>query len=663
MEKILNILHLEDDTNDAELVQATLGADGLRCNIEIVCTREQFRSVVERGNLDLVLSDYSLPSFDGLSALQVVREIAPDVPFILVSGTIGEEAAIESLRNGATDYILKHRLSRLAPAVNRALTEAEERRARHKAESSLEKERAFLKAVLDTIEAGIVVCDANGVLTLFNRAARELHGLPEQAITPEKWAKHYRLFQPDGKTLLEKEMIPLFRALQGEHVQDVEMMIVPRDGPARTVLASARPLPHTDGRNPGAVVAMHDITERKSLEEQLRLSQKIDAVGRLAGGIAHDFNNLLNVIIGYSDLALMDLIPGHPSRDKIEQVYQAGQSAASLTRQLLAFSRKQVIEPRVLEINVVLTEIQKMLRRLIGEDIELVFRMDAKEGLVKADPGQVEQVVMNLVVNARDAMPDGGTLTIETAEVDLDQDNAPWQTGFEPGPYVTLAVSDTGTGMSPTVQARIFEPFFTTKERGRGTGLGLATVYGIVKQSGGNICVQSEVGHGTAFTIYLPRTEEPAEVSASKEVVALPVGNETILVAEDEAVIRDLIHHGLSANGYSVLLAGSGLEAEQIARNYKGQIQLLITDVIMPKMSGADLARRLLDVRPELRVLYMSGYTDDSVGQHGVPSGAVAFLQKPFSMNALARKVREVLDAPERTLAGSSPAPAAATRG
>ncbi len=381
-------------------------------------------------------------------------------------------------------------------------------------------------------------------------------------------------------------------------------------------------------------------------EERLRQSHKLEAMGRLAGGIAHDFNNLLTAIIGYSDLALRRLHDNDPLRRNIDEIKKASNRAASLTHQLLAFSRKQVLQPKVLDLNEVVANMDAMLRRVIGEDIDLVTVLEPQLGHVRADPGQIEQVIMNLVINSRDAMPRGGKLTIKTGNVELDQAYSRSHASVRTGPYVMLAVSDTGTGMDPETQAHIFEPFFTTKEQGKGTGLGLATVYGIVKQSGGNIWVYSEVGRGTTFKIYLPPVAETVQSLKPAGTLAEPErGWETVLLVEDEGAVRNLIHGVLEMNGYTVLQADSGIEAIRICEEYEGPIHLLITDVVMPQMGGRDLAERLEASHPEMRVLYMSGYTDDAIVHHGVLDEGVAFLEKPFTPDSLARKAREVLDA------------------
>lgn len=393
------------------------------------------------------------------------------------------------------------------------------------------------------------------------------------------------------------------------------------------------------------ITVVEDITERKRLEQQFLQSQKMEAVGQLAGGIAHDFNNLLTAITGYSELSLARLPHDERLRNNLEEIKKAGGRAASLTRQLLAFSRKQMLQPKVLNLNLVVSDLEKMLRRLIGENIELRTVLDRDLGSVKADPGQIEQVVMNLVVNARDAMPHGGKVTIETANVYLDEEYVKHHVAIRSGAYVMLAINDNGCGMTAETKARIFEPFFTTKELGKGTGLGLSTVYGIVKQSSGNIWAYSEVGKGTTFRVYLLRVSEDAqEYKQRTELERAPRGTETILLVEDDETVRKLTRDVLQSYGYRVLDAAHGDAALTVCERYPKTIHLLLTDVVMPEMSGREVTNRIAAIRPEMKVLFMSGYTDDAIVHHGVLDANTPFIQKPFAPDGLARKVRDVLD-------------------
>lgn len=525
MKTPLRLLLLEDDPVDADLVAATLSEAGLECTAHRVDTRKDFLSALEAGDFDLILADYSIPGFDGMTALSLAREQAPDIPFLFVSATIGEELAIDAMHQGATDYVLKQRLGRLAPSVQRALRERDDRRERKRAEEAL--------------------------------------------------------------------------------VQS---------------------------------------------ERQFRQAQKMEAVGRLAGGIAHDFNNLLTVIMGYSHVLATELGRQHPLYGKIEETQKAGERAAMLVRQLLAFSRKQPLEPKHLSLNNVVSNLEGMLQRLIGADIRLVIRLDPGNGQVRADQAQLEQVLMNLVVNAKDAMPNGGTLTIETAQLELATTPLYHVDPLPPGPYVKLSVADTGSGMDRDTQAHIFEPFFTTKEEGKGSGLGLSTVFGIVTQSGGAIDVTSRVAHGTKFDIFFPRVAADVHTASSPQASPEPVGgHETILLVEDDASVRILLRDALRKLGYRVIEAKQGLEACLLASQELDRLDLLLTDMVMPGMGGRELAQHLMTIKPELRILFMSGFTDDVGILAGHEQGTSGFLQKPFTPELLARTVRKILDAPSNT--------------
>ncbi|MGA9770646.1 MAG: response regulator [Blastocatellia bacterium] len=416
-----------------------------------------------------------------------------------------------------------------------------------------------------------------------------------------------------------------------------------KSGEVRVALASSEII-HLNGDR-CILTATNDITEHRRLEEQLLQSQKMESIGRLAGGVAHDFNNLLTAIIGYSQLLLRRLDKNDPSFPEVEEIMKSGQSAAALTSQLLAFSRKQVVQPQVLDLNTIVANIEKMLRRLIGEDVELTTMLEPQLVSIKADPNHIEQILLNLAVNARDAMPEGGKLMIETANVYLDESYANQHIGAEAGRYVMLAVSDTGIGMNKQTQSQIFEPFFTTKEKGKGTGLGLSTVYGIVKQSEGNIWVYSEPGHGTIFKVYLPQCDESVDPSCSNETLSRAVGgSETVLLVEDERAVRKLTRKILEESGYQVLEATHADEAVTISNDHEGAIHMMITDMVMPHTNGHDLAERLSALRPEMKLLYMSGYTENRAIDKILKNQAIAFLEKPFSVEGLLNKVRNVLN-------------------
>jgi PAS domain S-box-containing protein len=457
---------------------------------------------------------------------------------------------------------------------------------------------------------------------------------------------------PDDRPQLEEAAREAFRGGAGKRI---EYRMRHKDGTWRVLESTASPVRNAEGQVEKLVIVNRDITDRKKLEEQFRQAQKMEAVGRLSGGVAHDFNNLLGVIIGYGEILQEGLPAEHALRRSADEILAAGRRAAGLTRQLLAFSRQQVLEPRVLDLNHVVRDMESMLRRLIGEDVELTSKLEAKLGTTKADPGQLEQVIMNLAVNARDAMPEGGKLIIETANTEMDElfvRRYPYP--VQPGLYIRLTVSDTGSGMDPATRARIFEPFFTTKAKGQGTGLGLSMVYGVVKQSGGYIDVYSEPGLGTTFKIYLPRVDE-AIVPVKPETALSKTlrGTETVLLVEDEAALRTLTSSVLEACGYTVLEAKHGGEALDISQHHEGPIDLLLTDVVMPGISGRVLADQLVQLRPKIKVVYMSGYTGQTVGAHGILDPGSLFLQKPFTRDALARKLREAMDGGQKSSSAS----------
>jgi PAS domain S-box-containing protein len=517
--------------------------------------------------------------------------------------------------------------------VNRDVTE------RKRAAEALFRSETSFRSVVEDAPYGIYRASLTGKLLLVNSALATMLGYESQEeLLKINLATDIYRDPKEHQRLIA--MLPY-----DENFKDLEVEWKRKDGTPITVRCSGWPAKDASGAVTYLEVFAEDVTERRVLERQLRMAQKMEAVGRLSGGIAHDFNNLLGVIMGYSQVLKRTLGPQSPSYEHAEEIEKASQRAVSLTRQLLAFSRQQVLEPVILNLNALVTDMEKMLPRLIGEDIELTLRMDSELGQVKADPSQIEQVIMNLAVNARDAMPDGGKLTVQTANVVLDAVYARQHPGAKPGSYVMLAVTDTGTGMDPETQARIFEPFFTTKERDKGTGLGLATVYGVVKQSGGYIGVESEKGKGASFKVYLPRVEQAAAIPEGNSA-ALPSarGSETILLVEDAAPLLKLAHMFLKESGYNVLTAANGTEALEVARDHVGPIHLLLTDVVMPGMNGRVLAERLTPRQPGMKVVYMSGYTDSFIAGHGVLEAGTHLIHKPFTAEVLTQKVRELLD-------------------
>jgi PAS domain S-box-containing protein len=496
-----------------------------------------------------------------------------------------------------------------------------------------------LAAIVESSDDAIVGMTLDGVVRSWNRGAEQLYGYsasemvgrPISAIIPAD--------------CLEELPTATDRLRRGESIRQYETVRVTKEGARLNVLITLSPIRDPAGTIVGVSKVTRDITERKRLEDQLRQAQKMEAIGQLAGGIAHDFNNLLTAILGYANMVRDNLAADDPRRRDVDEIVRAGDRAAALTRQLLAFGRKQVLQPQLVDLNALITDTSQMLRRLIGEHITLETKLTQDLGLVRADPGQIEQIVINLAINARDAMPDGGRLSIETVNVALDQSYARMHVVVRPGPYVMLAVTDTGLGMDEETKRRAFEPFFTTKERGHGTGLGLATVHGIVEQSGGYVWVYSEVGHGTTFKVYLPQAEGAAAAPRPAVADVPPVGSETVLLVEDEEAVRFLTRALLERAGYQVLECATPAEAEAQFDGRAQSVDLLLTDVIMPGSTGPALFERLAARRPALKVLYMSGYTDDTILRNGVSDRPAAFLEKPFTVDGLLRKVREVLDA------------------
>ncbi len=805
MNERINILHLEDDQDYADLIRELLVREGIDASIQLVSTREDFTRALSTDNFDLILADYTLPTWNGIQALNLAKEKSPGTPFLLVSGTVAENVAIESMRGGATDYVFKHFPERLGPAVQRAIRETEERARRKVMErqatilASLgrslstvtrpdeaarvimqsadqmfsmdsftldlyEAEPDLMRPVLnvDTINGqrtevrtsgktnkpsararrvmqngrelirrsdgielltdaipfgdtsrcsesvmvaplrdgekviGVVSVqsytpnaytpnDLDGFQTLVDYCGGALHRIRGEQIVRESEQQFGDLFEgsPDailvedlegnvldvnpagcllhglarenivGKNFLE--LFPpdkrdaakiLFSKLSSEEISRAESERWTADGKATPVEIRAGRIPYR-GR-PAVLLHVRDVSNQKRLEEQFRQAQKMEAIGQLAGGVAHDFNNLLTVIHGHASLLLLDA-RNQDSADSSQQIVEAVNRAAALTKQLLAFSRRQVLDTRRLDMNEVVSHMGAMLGRLLGEDVALRVRYWQSPAPVQADRGMMEQILLNLAVNARDAMLKGGQLNIQISAVDVDREYLERQPQARVGRFVLLSVGDTGTGIPPEVLPRIFEPFFTTKEVGKGTGLGLATVYGIVKQHHGWIEIETETGRGTTFKVYLPSLEDVAcELAAKTVEPAVRGGNECILIVEDEKPVRELVSTLLRRRGYRVLEAESGQKALGVWNENKGQIDLVLTDMVMPdRMTGWELAEKLQAERPGLKVIFTSGYSAEVVGREFVLQVGVNYLPKPYHPHTLARTIRERLDSKE----------------
>ena len=634
----IRILLLEDCNTDAQLVEVELRRAGLDFIERRAVIRRDFERALREFHPDIIIADHRLPQFSGIAALHLVRQHAPDVPFILLTGSLDEETAVEYMKAGATDYVLKGRMDRLGPAVQGAL---ERHRAAERMKQQLREREEYFKSLIEQAMDIIAVLDREGAIRYASPSVSPILGY-----APEELVGREMLDLVHGDDAGATLAVFAEGVATGKGGRFLDLRFRHKDGTYRILEAIGRYL-LDDPVVRGVVINARDVTERRSLERQLLQAQKMEAVGRLAGGIAHDFNNVLTAIFGYVGLLLDGLPTLSPLRPDLEEIRKAADRAAGLTRQLLAFSRKQVLNMRVLDLNELMTDLEGLLRRLLGEDIEVVTKLEPALGAVQADAGQLEQVVVNLAVNSRDAMPEGGRLTIATQNVELDELYAQEHIPVRPGSYVMLALTDTGTGMSVETMSHMFEPFFTTKEAGKGTGLGLATVYGIVKQSGGYIWCYSELGQGTTFKVYLPRVDAPVErvpVRAAARPARPARGSETILVLEDESGLRALIRRVLEKQGYTVLEASNAETAAMLAREHAGRIDLLLADVVLPGASGRAVADELVVQRADLKLLFMSGYTEDAIARRGVLAPNTPFINKPFSADALAAKVREVLE-------------------
>jgi PAS domain S-box-containing protein len=794
MNQPLRVLILEDAPTDAELIERELRAalpGHLICSAKRVETRDDFLTAMEEFAPDLILSDYTLPAFDGLSALSLARDVCPDVPFIFVSGTLGEEVAIETLKRGATDYVLKDRLSRLGPSVQRALREAEEHRERRRAEDMLSRlqqetsqlvgqmdvdwlyqavlraagaivpsdlvaleqtngdglkswgtgepgrggERArerggesgfpalsrspalplsrspslllsvgLIEAAAAEISVPLVKGDRSlGTLTLhrleghFTEAERRIlnifanyaAGLIEAAQLykqiQQAEARYRDLYDqaPDGYSAIaadgvvtemnatmlswlgydrqdilgrghfedfltpegqRKLALVLQRCRRDGCVRNVELELGRRDGQFVPVRLNMTMIRDADGGDLGFCVTARDITKEKELEAQLLQAQKLESLGTLVGGIAHDFNNMLSGILGFSQLMMEEIAPTSPVYEGLQRIEVLSERAAEMIKQMLAFSRRGMVQKTNLWLHPFLKEVAKLLERIIPENIEVELGLAADRLTVEADPTQLQQMVMNLAVNARDAMPDGGRLRLETARVELGEEFCRAHPDARPGSYVRLGVSDSGTGIAPEIRSRIFDPFFTTKEAGKGTGLGLSVVYGIVKNHGGAIEMESELGRGTAFHVYLPLAAAPA-VAEEPPPLETRRGKETILLVDDEAIVLEVGKMALERMGYRVLIAHDGLEAIQVYREHQANVSLVLMDVVMPKLGGREAFLELKRLNPQIKVLMATGYNSSNAPLNELlTDGVCGLIVKPYHIRKLAQTVRAALE-------------------
>ena len=644
----IRVLVVDDDLSHAEMVVQflRLSEAWADADVETAPTYDQALLRLTTATYDVAFFDYWLGSRDGLELLREIRQRGVSTPVIVLTSRGAEEVAVEAMKAGAADYLSKTHLSveALERTIRYALALRAGEQQRQQAEAALRASEERFRALVENSSDALLLLDAEGRVSYMTASSqRHLGWKPHDVVG----RSIFEFLHPEDRGTITARMAEALQTPTAPVTAEVRFHHA--DGSDRTMeIVAVNRL--TDASVRAIVIKASDITDKRRLEEHLRQVQKMEAVGALAGGVAHDFNNLLTAILGYCNLMLDDVPKEDPLRQDLEEIRSAGERAAALTRQLLAFSRRQMLQPQIVDINTLVRQLEKLLHRLLTEDIVLVTALAPDLQTVKVDPASIEQVLVNLAVNSRDAMPEGGQLTIETANVELDEVYAETHVTVIPGRYVMLAVGDTGEGIDAATKARIFEPFFTTKEQGKGSGLGLATVYGIVKQSGGYIWVYSELGHGTVFKVYFPVAESRSGAaregggSADLRTQAW----ETVLLVEDEDAVRALGREVLRRHGYVVLEARHGVDALRLAERHPDDIHLMITDVVMPHMSGRELAERLCSARPNMKVLFMSGYTDHALMNRALTPGS-SFLQKPFTPETFARKVRQVLDAEEAT--------------
>jgi PAS domain S-box-containing protein len=640
MSESLHVLVVDDDLDHAAMVIEFLRLTDA-CGAAKMDTANAYDPAVRMlatRSYDMAFVDYWLGARDGLSLLREIRQKGVETPVVVLTGRGAEEVAVDAMKAGASDYLSKTQLSveTLDRTVRHALALHAEEQQRRQAQAALRASEERFRALVENSSDALLLIDAEGRVQYVTPSSRRSLGW-----TPEEMIGRsiFDFLHPDDRDMVAGRMADTLETPGQPATAEVRFQHA--DGHFRILEGVA--VNRIDDPSVGAIVVnARDITERRRLEDQLRQAQKMEAVGQLAGGVAHDFNNLLTVILGYCRLMLDDVSAESPLRRDLEEIRSAGDRAAAITRQLLAFGRRQILQPQVADINALIRQLEKLLRGLLGAPIELVSTLAADLAPVKVDPGSIEQILVNLAVNAKEAMPRGGRVTILTSNVNLDPAHVEALGPMPPGRYVMLSIGDTGEGMDDATRVRIFEPFFTTREQGKGSGLGLATVYGLVKQSGGYIWVESELNRGTLFTIYLPPAESVMLPRSPHRRADLEKkqGWETVLLVEDEDAVRSLARAVLRRHGYTVLEARHGVDALRLAERHRDDIHLLIADMDMPHMNGRDLAERLSSVRPKMKVLFMSGHTDRAA----MPDVAGGSLQKPFTPETLARRVRLILD-------------------
>ncbi len=643
MGKPLRALFVEDSEDDTLLLVRHLKRRGYDCRYLQVCDADDLARALDQGPWDVVISDYAMPKFSAFAALEMIKTKKLDLPFIIVSGAISEETAVSAMKAGAHDYVMKNNLERLAPALERELREADIRKDRERTLAALRKSEERYRLLVENISLGVILIDRDFDILMTNSVQRKLICRSSREFCGKKC---YELLE--GRPGPCPDCPGVQAMISGKPAESLKDWERP-DGANVSLRVLACPIFETPGNVSGFICIVEDITERKRLEDQLQKAAQMEAVGRLAGGVAHDFNNLLTAILGYSNLLLKDLDDADQNREKAVQIFKAAERAAELTRQLLAFSRKQVLNTKLLDLNGVIRNFEKILGRLLGETFELVTELSADLSAVKADRTQIEQVLLNLIVNARDAMPQGGKLLLETKNVLLDNAYRILHPEVKAGRYAMFAVTDNGTGMDAETAYQIFEPFFTTKVRDKGTGLGLSTVYGIVRQHHGHISVESRLDHGSTFKIYFPACEGESEhIDWDCKESKWSLGDETVLVVEDEESVRKLTSEALRLVGYKALEAEGPESAVEIVSKWEAPIDLLVTDIVLPRLDGSALHRKLLVANPGMKVLYMSGYPVHLFVERGLLDDGLPFLQKPFTLDTFLQRVRDILDSPSQ---------------